>query len=694
GGEEQIKRDIAAGFLMRKEGQLWAPIIRNPAIERYPDIHGRSMWSFPYQDLDLSGQYQTTVCVLKGAGLHQAINGVPFYYDNNSEEDSGLFRGGHEELSARHEAQVALDLHREFATALDEGDPHVLKAVGKYGITELPLLRPRYLLRPLKIPVLLPGKKKPVLIEPEEALKRAGVPKAVRKQQIVFVYNVPVNRRIDEIHSQIGYYDEEGTYWTDSPTRPAVNAMDKYYPTNPGVVKLERKDDILTQFAARFALVMYLAHRRLNYTFGYWGADGTIRTSITFQNTTISGHTVDLESVRTGLPNTWLVLMQQNDLWNGYHLISDLAKKLDAAPTRGGQTFDGVYFGDVLTWPTPSMLNYWVHRAPEWRRVNRAFKRKLARLLDGLGSLSRSEWLLVTQRVIAHYIKHQWLAGKSREETIPQVEQYINSFQCTAAPAAHLSHDDSILSTLDRHSAAGALVGYLMSEYDITQGQKGVQQKKKRSRKTAKAAGQSLGVSMEDTVNDLMNGRWDLWHQYIQEATAETRRTGLHLAKDLILDRCVAVVVQAAEVEGAYDLSEDDFTQAYDELSGSSLHDLWLDWRRAEQEAGLDLDDYRDGERDDGCKTSLLVPHYFFSGYAPGVVRLVEGEAEKNSRYSEQTAAYAAAQAFLQQLPENLAREMEWMFDPSTARDSEAGWYAASLKNSMQTVFGLTVHAP
>ncbi|MBI4397786.1 MAG: hypothetical protein HY586_01510, partial [Candidatus Omnitrophica bacterium] len=32
--------------------------------------------------------------------------------------------------------------------------------------------------------------------------------------------------------------------------------------------------------------------------------------------------------------------------------------------------------------------------------------------------------------------------------------------------------------------------------------------------------------------------------------------------------------------------------------------------------------------------------------------------------------------------------------DPSTARDSEAGWYAASLKNSMQTVFGLTVHAP
>ena len=204
--------------------------------------------------------------MLKGVGSADGseVRPILFGYIQKAPLNTRRFDGGEMERFSRHAARAALAIRREYRKALKERDPAVLLARNQYGITEPPVLRPIYLLRPLKIPVFSHDLQKITLKNPS-ILKQARppVPQEVIDERAVFVYEVPTPTRVKEI---------------DQAERPN---FDQWH---------------LNQFAARIALARHLLNRRLRGTFSSGGTS-----SLFLQNVTTDGVVVDLDTTKMGI---------------------------------------------------------------------------------------------------------------------------------------------------------------------------------------------------------------------------------------------------------------------------------------------------------------------------------------------------------------------------------------------------------
>ncbi|MBI4970820.1 MAG: hypothetical protein HZC17_03160, partial [Candidatus Omnitrophica bacterium] len=314
-GKDQIERDIAAGFLVRKpDGSLWAPVIRDPSIVHPETIHGRSV----------HGESR----VVKGAGIIEAVRGIPFDFDKNQRFSTQKFRGGETSEFASPAAEAAQAIHKAYEKAFRTNDPAVISAREKYGIQEAPGLKPFYLLRPLKIPVKEKDGIK--LFDPKEALSRVNVPDGLIRQQIIFVYEVPNNVRLIE--------------WVDLNPDKRQRLMESIYGKSFDAQK------VLKQFSARLALANYLVHQYLNGTFAAevdtQDSDedqSPFVSSMYAWNITLSGDVVDLDSVSLDWKDQIPRLLQDKDDLLAKEAIRDFAGRLKISAQDALSVYEEIY---------------------------------------------------------------------------------------------------------------------------------------------------------------------------------------------------------------------------------------------------------------------------------------------------------------------------------------------------------------
>ncbi|MBI4398442.1 MAG: hypothetical protein HY586_04900, partial [Candidatus Omnitrophica bacterium] len=297
--EEQVRRDLAAGFFqLREDGQLWAPVVRRPGLTERT-IHQRSVESIMTPEALAQG---ARTRVVKGSGVPanyarqrfwnpELLDGghrgelleSSFHWEPIHVYESQHFFGGETLESARHQAEAAGRLRRAYLQALAEKDPAALLARDRYGIVEAPTLEPFYLLRPLELPVQQ-GMKDIFLWEAARVLRESGVPEAVINQQIIFVYETPLNIRVGEIVSRQWPADASCGDVTASLRELVYAAFGR--PPN--------KSEMHHAFGARLGLVLHLMHDRLRGTF----SSGFRLSSLTSFNVGADGYVLDLDTAR------------------------------------------------------------------------------------------------------------------------------------------------------------------------------------------------------------------------------------------------------------------------------------------------------------------------------------------------------------------------------------------------------------
>jgi len=103
------------------------------------------------RNVNTSGD-ETPVIVFKGVGSpRKTLTSESFGFDPDAEYEEHFFWGGTRKSSIMHQAKVALNLHREYETALREKDPVVIEAL-KHGVTQVPTLKPIAVFKPLAWP--------------------------------------------------------------------------------------------------------------------------------------------------------------------------------------------------------------------------------------------------------------------------------------------------------------------------------------------------------------------------------------------------------------------------------------------------------------------------------------------------------------------------------------------------------------
>gem|GEM_PF-5117185 len=263
----RLEKDIQSGLLkLGDDGRLYACVIRNPGTLSEISLHGRTVFSEVTANEIGSG---VMTIVAKGAGLEEPVAGVPYGYDANNKTRTQRFRGGALKENTEFEINNAISIHRAFAEGIEKVDPSLILARDKYGVDEAPTLKPLYLLKPLSIPVQTKDGLK--YISPRDAFNAAGIVGSeidrLVKEQVVYIYEVPVNKRLSE--------------WYGNPD----TRMGSLFGTDD-------KTEILKKFAARLAVMSHLMHNYLNTVF-----DPRADFGFQAKDVTIGGYTLDLDNM-------------------------------------------------------------------------------------------------------------------------------------------------------------------------------------------------------------------------------------------------------------------------------------------------------------------------------------------------------------------------------------------------------------
>jgi len=313
---------------LRKKGIKTSNLVFYPRQLPSKDygVHERSVHTEPQKRNEPS-------FVFKGTG------GELSYREHENIEER-KFHGGARKTTINQAIFVAKNLWKAYNKALKEKDPVVMEAV-KYGIKEAPFLQPITTIEPKQLPFqlkdaeerkaflekhkksLLPKEikllKKPINFAPENLLaagKRIestkifklvngsryyGIPKKLRKQEIVLNYAIPLNTRIEELRYGLSPLKKENFLkWQKVFEHFGYELQDK---AGKSIVKKgkqiynlfespEIKQDILNKFAVSLALSTHIIQNRLK---------GSVEAKhgrvFDDHNTTILGHIVDYDTI-------------------------------------------------------------------------------------------------------------------------------------------------------------------------------------------------------------------------------------------------------------------------------------------------------------------------------------------------------------------------------------------------------------
>ncbi len=332
--KEKLRELEKRGFFKKENGSLVAPVMLDPrnletAIKK-GKLQNRSVHS-DEDPLDLARGTKTTVA--KGSGTNTGFPGILYTWDDHQEFPAQYFRGGETKKYALEQIDMALRMRRAYAKGISENDSVLAYARKKYGIKEAPFLKPLFLLKPLRIPILIESKYKQ--ISPYQAFmeglerdtpNKAEVARRLARDQVIFVYEVPLNERVKEI----GDIKSE---------RGRLKAKLRAVYGNP-----KSKQEILEKFSARLAVGVYINHDLLHQTLiDYDEEVPGDHPPLASKDVTISGHIVDLNKFRE-IPEDILKNLQKKDHEDARSIIREFAQKLDLRPDAGLKVYDEILY--------------------------------------------------------------------------------------------------------------------------------------------------------------------------------------------------------------------------------------------------------------------------------------------------------------------------------------------------------------
>jgi len=321
------------GFFSRDEdGQLWASVIRDPRLDLELSIHMRSThgiptlkslsegaWSLVVKGVGCPGRLSWMYVSKFSAALLHRFARINLKFGDN-------FIGAAKRIFMSRAAVLAQRLRASYIEGRQNGDPILLLG----NDSEAPFMRPRYLLRPEKLPFLT--KDGMHLMSAQKVLKEFGIPRKIRRQQIILVYEVPIPIRLS-----IG---EE----LSSPQIQRQIAAAYGYPDRE-LLDPDIAQEIFMTFARRIAVEIHLMHNYLHGAFSKKHTANMFRTG----NITMTGHMVDLDGVY--VPRFSLLVrllgrfmavrkLQEDDIIVAKGVIKDMAEFLKVDPQEGLQRFD------------------------------------------------------------------------------------------------------------------------------------------------------------------------------------------------------------------------------------------------------------------------------------------------------------------------------------------------------------------